>query len=182
MRKLVALAVLVLLGSAPWAVPTASAGTHYCGNRWDTLPKTANMHTYTTATLTGLRAGQHPCFDRFVIDLGAPATPVGYRVAYGPQPRDERTGQPVPMAGGAFLAIILNAAGHDGWYNPTYTPADRLHAVDVTSFRTLRQVAYFGTYEAQATLVLGVRAQLPFRVSPGVGSRVVVDIAHQLRG
>ncbi len=66
---------------------------------------------------------------------------------------------------------------------PTYAPHDRLHAVDVTGFRTFRQVAFLGTFEGQTEIVLGVRARLPFRVfflsGPGAGSRVVIDVAHR---
>jgi Fumarylacetoacetate (FAA) hydrolase family len=65
---------------------------------------------------------------------------------------------------------------------PTYAPADPAHAVDVAGFRTFRQVAFFGTFEGQTTLGLGVRARLPLRVfvlsGPADGSRVVIDVAH----
>jgi hypothetical protein len=66
---------------------------------------------------------------------------------------------------------------------PTYSPADPARAVNVTGFRTLRQVAFLGTHEAQTQIGLGVRARLPFRVfllaGPGNGSRLVVDVAHR---
>jgi hypothetical protein len=136
-----------------------------------------------------MRAGQHPCFDRLVIDLGPqqPGIPsvsqYGYQVSYGPGPRNEETGQPIPIEGGAYLGVTVNAPAHDEDYNPTYAPADRLHAVNVTGFQTFRQVAFFGTYEAQTDMTLGVRAQLPFRVfflsGPDAGSRLVIDIAHR---
>lgn len=193
MRKILMLAAgltaLGVLGAlAPAAAATAEAAP-YCGIRWGSLPKTNLIHTYTTAPITNLRAGQHSCFDRLVIDLGPqqagipPTQRYGYQLAYGPRPRNEDTLQPIPVQGGAFLHIVVNASAIDSNYHPTYAPADRLHAVNVTGFRTFRQVAFFGTYEAQTSITIGVRARLPFRVfylsGPGAGSRLVIDVAHR---
>ena len=66
---------------------------------------------------------------------------------------------------------------------PSYQPADRFHAVNVTGFQTFRQVFYGGSFEGVTTAGLGVRARLPFRVfllaGPGNGSRLVIDVAHR---
>jgi len=185
-------AVLGLVGGlapAVWAQAAQATSAPYCGITWGSLPKKDNVYTYTSAAITNLRAGRHSCFDRFVIDLGAPwpgapTAPVfGYQVSYGSAPSDEETGAPIPFAGRAFLGVVVNAAAHDDNYNPTYVPVDRLHAVNVTGFQTLRQVGFFGTFERQTAIVLGVRARLPFRVfvlsGPGAGSRLVIDIAHR---
>jgi hypothetical protein len=55
--------------------------------------------------------------------------------------------------------------------------------VNVTEFRTFRQIAFLGTYEAQTQIVIGARARLPFRVfflsGPGARPRLVIDIAHR---
>jgi hypothetical protein len=86
------------------------------------------------------------------------------------------------MKGGAVLAVVVNAAAHDADYQPTYQPRDRDRAVNVTGFRTFRQVAFLGTFEAQTELLIGVRARLPFRVfvlAGAAGSRLVVDVAHR---
>jgi hypothetical protein len=62
---------------------------------------------------------------------------------------------------------------------PTASP----ELVDVSGFRTFRQVAGAGSFEGQTTIGLGVRAKLPFRVftltGPGSGSRLVIDVAHR---
>jgi hypothetical protein len=49
--------------------------------------------------------------------------------------------------------------------------------VNVTGYRTFRQVAWAGSYEGESTVGLGTRARLPFRVFilPG---HLVVDVAH----
>jgi hypothetical protein len=70
--------------------------------------------------------------------------------------------------------------------DPTYRPADPSEAVNVSGFRTFRQVAFAGSFEGQSTIGLGVRARLPFRVFtlaalPGSeqGPRLVIDVAHR---
>src|SRR5262249_2306037 len=54
--------------------------------------------------------------------------------------------------------------------------------VNVTGWRTFRQVADGGSFEGYTTIGLGVRARLPFRVftlpGPGAHSRLVIDVAH----
>jgi hypothetical protein len=58
--------------------------------------------------------------------------------------------------------------------------------VDVSGWRTFRQVASAGSFEGWTTLALGVRAQLPMRVfvlegAPysDQGPRLVIDVAHR---
>jgi hypothetical protein len=192
-RRLATLTVLlgllasVHLGSIP-AAAAASPQLPYCGIRWGSLPENDLVFTYTTATIENLRAGRHACFDRLVIDLGPiqPGHPGrqgnGYQVRYAPE-----GGYVVPGAGsirgGAVLTVVLNAAAHDDAFQPTYAPPDRHHAVDVTGFRTFRQVAFLGTFEAQTEVAVGLRARLPFRAfvlaGPGPGSRLVIDVAHR---
>jgi len=62
-----------------------------------------------------------------------------------------------------------------------FTPSDDI--VDVSRYRTFRQIGWGGSFEGQTTIGLGVRARLPFRVlvlnGPGSGSRLVVDVAHR---
>ena len=69
--------------------------------------------------------------------------------------------------------------------SPTYTPANRTELVNVSGYRTFRQVAWAGSFEGISSIGLGVRARLPFRVLavtgiPGStnGTRVVIDVAH----
>jgi hypothetical protein len=103
-------------------------------------------------------------------------------VRYVAEVHNGQSGNPLRMQGGAILAVVMNAPAHDDDYQPTYAPRDRLHAVDVTGFRTFRQVAFLGTFEAQTEFAIGVRARLPFRVfvlSDDDGSRLVIDVAHR---
>jgi hypothetical protein len=159
-----------------------------CATGWDALPKTHTVALYTTATVAGLRAGADACFDRLIVDLGPRRADVpgpqgeGFQVRYVPEARSSGSGEVLPIDGGAILTVVVNAAAHDGDYKPTFVPPDRDHVVDVTGFRTFRQVAFLGTFEAQTELVIGVREELPFHAfvasGPGTGAQLVIDVAH----
>ncbi len=194
MRRQATVAVLLgLLMSVPVGAHSiaaaASSEQPYCGITWGSLPEKHRVSTYTSATIEDLRAGRHACFDRLVVDLGSPRPGLpgpqgnGYQVRYVPEVRHDGSGESLPLRGGAYLAIVVNAPAHDDAYEPTYDPRDPIHAVDVTGFRTFRQVAFLGTYESQTQVAIGLRARLPFRAfvlsGPGSGSRLVIDVAHR---
>lgn len=156
------------------AVPVAaSAAAPYCGITWGSLPKSAPSTV--SAEVVGLRAGQHDCYDRLVFDFGGPVD--GYNVSYVDQVTMDPSGAPVPLRGGARLAVAVRGPAYDQAGNPTYTPANPAELVNVTGFRTFRQVAWAGTFEGTTSVGLGVRARLPFRVFT-LPDRVVVDVAH----
>ena len=124
-----------------------------------------------------VRAGQHPCFDRLVIDLGAGPSP-GYSVRYVRQIVQDASGQPIPVRGGARLSIVLRAPARNGF------PVNSHNLVNVTGFGTFRQVVAAGSFEGVTSFGLGVSYKLPFRVLvlTGAGtSRVVIDVAHKWR-
>jgi len=189
MRRILVLAMAVLVAAGVMApAPAATAPTApYCGITWGSLAKTSPLTT--SAPITNLRAGRHECFDRLVFDLGAPAVPfpgqgVGFDVRYVPVVIQDGSGEPIPLAGGAFLQVNVHANAYDANTGaPTYTPADRTRAVNVTGFATFRQVYFAGSFEGTTTVGLGVRARLPFRVftlaGPGTGTRLVIDVAHR---
>jgi hypothetical protein len=159
------------------AAPPASAA--YCGQVWGSTPK--SVLTMSSATVTGVRAGRHACFDRLVVDLRGPVA--GYSVAYVPQVRADGSGHVVPVRGGARLQVVVTAPSYDADYNLTYRPTNRRELVRVSGFRTFRQVAWAGSFEGYTSFGLGVRARLPFRVfilpGPGDGSRLVIDVGHR---
>lgn len=180
MRHRLALLVLALAATTAAAVLTApaqAATSPYCGITWGSLAKSAGTPDPTPARVSGVRAGQHDCYDRLVVDLaGAPAW-ASYQVAYGTV-RGVASGNPVPVAGGATLQITLRAHGEN------LAVPDPAHVVPVAGFRTFRQVVWAGSFEGTSVLGLGVRARLPFRVltlaGPGAGrTRLVIDVAHR---
>lgn len=170
---------LALVAVPAQATPAAQQVSAACPTGWGSLTKAAPATV--TGHLTGVRAGRHACFDRLVVDLDARAP--GYRIGYVPSVSMDGSGQPVPLRGGARLAVVVIAPAYDDAGNATYRPANRRELADVTGYSTFRQVAWAGSYEGQSTIGLGVRARLPFRAftlaDPDGGSRLVVDVAHR---
>lgn len=159
--------------------PTASAQSitaPYCGIYWGSLDKHDDP-MMAVGPVLGVRAGRHDCYDRLVIDQSGKTN--HYRVGYVDEVRADGSGALVPLRGAARLQIVLAAEVVNP---PPYQPANRLDLVEVTGYRTFRQVASAGAFEGIATFGVGVRARLPFRVftldGPGAGSRLVIDVAH----
>lgn len=179
-RALTALAALGSLLAALLVTAPAADAHPYCGIRWGSLAKHLDGTDTYASHLVDVRAGQHRCFDRLVVDLDAGTTATWVR--YVDRVRRPGSGTVVPLRGGARLQIVT-ARAYDEDGNPTYTPARPRHLVPVAGYRTFRQVAFAGSFEGETTLGLGVRARLPFRVftldGPGDGSRLVVDVAHR---
>jgi hypothetical protein len=181
--------VVVLLATAAVAVlgltGPASASAPYCGIHWGSLAKTSDGSGRPSADhIVGVRTGQHPCYDRLVVDLRGDARGFhGYDVRYAPL-YSEGKGEFIPLRGAADLRIIVRAPAYDADYRATFAPRNPREVVCVTGYRTFRQVAFAGSFEGQTTFGLGVRARLPFRVStlagPGPGmTRLVIDVAHR---
>ena len=115
---------------------------------------------------------------------GGTAAARAYDARYVPAVYEDPTGFPVRLRGGAYLQLVVRAPSYDSYLGQvTYSPANRRELVSTAGFRTLRQVAFAGSFEGQTNLGIGVRARLPFRVTvlngPGTGSRVVLDVAHR---
>ncbi len=162
---------LPAVASQPAAGSPQAASASACGIVWGSLDKSAG--TLVTAPLRAVRAGRHACYDRLVLDLGP--VPAGYRVGYVATVYAEGSGDPVPVRGGARLAVHLKAPAG-------FVPSRRTEVVDVTGYSTFRQVSWGESFEGYTTLALGVRARLPFRVftiDDGATSRLVVDVAHR---
>jgi hypothetical protein len=162
---LVAAAALV---AAPAVTGAATATAATCSTPWGSTAESSSPMT--TGRVTGVRAGRHPCFDRLVVDMTGRAP--GYDVRYVTTVHQDGSGFPVPVSGGARLAVVARKGA-------TSVPA----MPSVSGFTTFRQVRWAGSFEGQTTLALGVRARLPFRVGTTYDpvtdrSRLVVDVAH----
>ena len=181
-RTLITVAAVAVL-TAPAGSVTPATAAPYCGITWGSTDKIGDGYDW-DGIYSGVRAGQHECYDRLVIDFdGAPGW---YWVGYVDAVSAEGTSDVVPLRGGARLAISLGAPaqGYDVQTGETaYVPDSPTRLVDVSGWRTFRQVAWAGSFGGFTSLGLGVRARLPFRVmvleGPGDGSRVVIDVAHQ---
>ena len=171
------LAVPATMGAASM---TASAEpVPFCGIDWGSLDKHAG--DLAQSPVTAVRSGQHDCFDRLVVDVDGAAP--GYSVRYVDAVLMDPSGMPVPVRGGAFLQVVVKAPAYADAGVDTYSPANPAELTNVAGYRTLRQVAWAGTFEGHTTIGLGVRARLPFRVftltGPDGDSRVVLDVAHR---
>jgi hypothetical protein len=178
---LAAVAVTVLGLVAP-----ASAAAPYCGLTWGSQPKSAGDLGPAGSFVTNVRAGQHACYDRLVVDLGEAGGFNDYDVRYVPQLLADGSGQFIPLRGGAVLAVVVHVPAYDENGDATYSPANSREVVPTTGYRTFRQVAWAGSFEGYTTLGIGTRARLPFRVlvllgPPGSGQdmKLVVDVAHR---
>ncbi|WP_411730902.1 hypothetical protein [Paeniglutamicibacter sp.] len=169
------------LGISPVSpAATATAVTApYCGIMWGSVAD--SVAGYSSATITNVRTGRHACFDRMVIDLKGKVK--GYDVRYVNAVYTEGQGKLVPLSGAADLRIIVKAPAYTSSGVPTYNPANRTNAKNVSGYTTFRQIAFLGSYEGQTSFGLGVRARLPFRTFVLTGtdgtSRLVIDVAHR---
>jgi hypothetical protein len=164
--------------------PAAADASPSCGITWGSQPKAAHPSEPGRDLVHDVRAGRHSCYDRVVVDVAEVGDFAAYSVRYVPAVTVDGSGATVPLRGGAALQATFGATGYDDAGAPTYAPADRLEAVDVRGFRTLRQVAWLGSFEGRSGIGIGTRARLPFRVLVLEGSsahidRLVIDVAHQ---
>jgi hypothetical protein len=186
-KRAAGLCVAVLAGmtaAVGGVAASASGTTPYCGLTWGSLAKevsVSNRAWTQPASLVNVRAGQHPCFDRLVLDVATGGTA---RVRYVPNVLSQARGDVVPLRGGARLEIVALVPDYNvNTGQSTYHPARLSELVDVCGFRTFRQAAYGGSFEGYTTIGLGVRARLPFRAfgltGPGDRVRIVIDVAHR---
>jgi len=181
MKRSVALILGALLGAVfLTAGSPAATAAPYCGITWGSVRDTQNVQSM-DAAITNARAGEHACFDRFVVDVRGDIH--GFDVQYVTQVTNEGSGAAIPLRGAADLKVVAYAKPYDANGVTTYSPAKKSEAVNVTGYQTFRQVAFADTHAGQSTFGLGVRARLPFRTfildGPGDGSRLVVDVAHR---
>lgn len=144
---------------------------------------------YTVDALYLVRAGQHDCFDRVVLDINGP-TEVGYVVGYVPVVTADGSGQPIPVAGGAALQVVVRAPAQgfdDSGHQPGKVLAGTGDAFytsgQLADWQSLREIRFAGFFEGQCTLAVGVSEKLPFRVFTQLDRtdqvrRLVIDIAH----
>lgn len=179
MRKscLVSAAIAALFVVVLSATPVA-ATQGYCGLTWGSRDKVAEHHS--NGPIAALRAGHHPCFDRFVVEVAGPAP--GWRVGYRSAVLTEGEGKPMTLRGQADLQVTVLAPAYADGGDATVDAIGDV-GLDTRGFPTIKEVEGGGSFEGQTTFGLGVRARLPFRtfVLPGPGdhSRIVVDIAHR---
>lgn len=175
-------------GSDP-AGPTTGTKTPACAetHAWGTSTK--QNARYSVAPLYHVRIGRHDCYDRVVFDINSPDA-VGYHVQYVSVVREDGSGKPRPVAGGAALEVVVRAPaqgvdsqGHQPGRILAGPGQDFYTAAQLTGWKALREVRYAGSFEGQTTIAVGVRTRLPFRAFTLLDTqnhvmRVVLDVAH----
>lgn len=182
------LAILALLATFLIAGRAPAQAAPYCGIVWGSLAKSAGTTSGapSAGTVDDIRAGMHPCFDRMVVDIAGHATSgqaTAYSAHYTATATAVGSGLGIPLRGGAILQVTLLAPAYNSAGAPTYQPANRNELVNTSGYATFKQLAMAGSFEGSTTLVMGLRARLPFNVfvlqGPGDTTRLVVDVAHR---
>ena len=175
-RRRLALAAVAVALAAPGAVAvtttSASASTAaYCGIYWGSLAKSTSAGNLWSGNVTAPRTGRHTCYDRVVFDVARGSGKLGYNVRYVSTLTGPGSGLPIALAGGAKIAITINAPSRLGTSTTTFS-----------GWQTFRQLKNIGSYEGYTDYGLGVRARLPMRVfvldNTDGSKRLVVDVAH----
>lgn len=141
---------------------------------WDTTPVKTTRHVSPTPRVVDLRVGQHPTYDRVVVDFTGPIP--GYRVAYVDALRYDPSGGAVPLPGARFIQLTLTpATGHDAQGNSVYRGPNLVRY----SMPTLRGAALTGDFEGVVSFGLALSHLDTFRVFELHGpNRLVIDIHH----
>lgn len=132
----------------------------------------------TTALLVGIRVARHDGFERIVFEFEGDDPP-GYRVGYlDPPVREDFSGNPVELAGDAFLEIrVVPGAGFDPMSDDarqTYTGPLQF-SPDGTEL--IEELVRIGDFEAHLTWVAGLSGRVPFAVEMLEDPiRLVVDV------
>ena len=142
----------------------------------NTLPDTETASAGAFLSPVNLRFGAHQGYDRIVIDLEGTGTP-GWRAEYVASPTGGASGEPVVLAGGAYLRIEVTGV--------TYPTEPGAHPyVGPVSFSpaaggVVRQVKVGAVFEGTLEVFVGVASEQPFRVFAREDpARVVIDVQH----
>src|SRR5690349_10210956 len=126
-----ALLLAVTTALVALVITTPAQAAAYCGITWGSLPKGAAGADPMFDHITGVRAGQHTCYDRLVIDLADAGGFNAYDVRYVSQVYREGSGTIVPLRGGAKLQIVVHSNATDRAGRVTFAPANPAEVVDV---------------------------------------------------
>lgn len=150
----------------PMPMPTPTVGASSAG---------ATSTAAEPPILRAVRVGKHPGLDRLVFEFDGAGLPA-WHVEYVDRPvRDCGSGDPVHVAGDAWLQVRFNGAhAHTPEGAPTSGP--RRRAIGLTVLRELVRICDF---EAEVTWVAGLARPNPYTARVLAGpSRLVIDIAH----
>lgn len=169
-RAIVPLVSLPVLGLALVGPAAADAAAQPLCMGAASMSTTSVRVAATSSTPTivrDVRVGHHAGCDRMVFEFTG-QTP-GYAVRYVPSVTHDGSGQPVILAGSAFLNIDLRPTSTE-----THAPQSRMSP----GYAVLREVAGAGDFEGVTTYGVGLGSKQPFvayrLTNP---NRLVIDVA-----
>jgi hypothetical protein len=141
---------------------------------WDTTPVTVTHHVSPAPKVVNLRVGQHPTYDRVVIDLVGKMA--GYDVRYVKTLRYDATGEQVPLKGNRFIQIrVTPAVAHDAQGHSVYQGPQ----LEQYQMPTLRGAAFIGDFEGVVSFGIALSHLDTFRVLEVTApNRIVIDVHH----
>lgn len=134
-----------------------------------------------TALLRAVRIGSHDGYDRIVFEFEGSSKP-GYQIQWVEPPiLSDGAGEPVEVAGDAFLEAVIQPASGVDLSAPelviVYEGPDRLAAS--SEFEVIDELVRTGDFEAVLTWVAGATERVPFRVQTLTSpTRLVIDLEH----
>lgn len=183
---LVAIAALTLPGcgtdDAPAATPPPTSTTSTFADATgaapsDNAPKSGAASAGAALTVTDIRIGEQPGFDRVVFELGGTGTP-GWQVEYTDRAVQDGSGKTVDVAGRSILEVrILGSAYPFDSPVPPFAGPDPVTDPSVPGITGVyKKIVYEGTTQS----FIGIDADAPaFAVSAlSDPPRLVVDIAR----
>ena len=164
--------------TVPQTTTTESSAVCAGIESWNTKPDVELFDTFTPGRVLRANTARHDRCDRVVFDIRGDTA--GFDVRYlrdGDVVREDGSGRPAPVDGGAVLQVIIYVE----------LPPQSAVINDTPGFPALKQVRSAGWFEANQTIALGTADELSFRaflLGPDpteperADHRVVIDIAH----
>lgn len=144
----------------------------------DASPKSGAASAGAALTVTDIRLGRQPGFDRVVYELGGTGSP-GWQVAYTDSAVQDGSGKSVDVAGRAILEVRILGSAYP--FDSTVAPFDGPDPVTDPGTPAITGVYKKLVYEGVTQSFIGIDAdQPPFSVTALADPpRLVVDIATQ---
>ncbi|MBU4215499.1 MAG: hypothetical protein KJ792_12685 [Actinobacteria bacterium] len=141
----------------------------------DTAADTAEPSAGAALTVSDVTVATHEGYDRVVLTLGGAGAP-GWRVEYVAAPVDDPSGQPLAVAGAAYLQVLIDGTGYPydtgvaEWAGSPLQPS---------GLPQVREVNLRGVFEGQTQAFVGLDHTAPFRVFALTDpARLVIDVQH----
>ncbi len=126
--------------------------------------------------MDGATAGLQTGYDRVVFTLAGGPGIAGWRVEYVAAPTSDGSGDPVAVAGSAYLQVLVRNLGIPP---DTGVPEPTNKRFSPPGLKVVKEVVLDSAFEGQYTAFIGLSATRPFRVFRlGSPERVVVDVRH----